>query len=61
MELLTRNNFENWMQKVLERIEKRPGSTQKQLTENDHNYLFDHLPEELVSYMEEVRLGKREL
>lgn len=48
-------------EKVLERIEKRPGSTQKQLTENDHNYLFDHLPEELVSYMEEVRLGKREL
>ena len=46
---------------MLERIEKRPGSTQKQLTENDHNYLFDHLPEELVSYMEEVRLGKREL
>lgn len=48
-------------EKVLERIEKRPGSTQKQLTENNHNYLFDHLPEELVSYMEEVRLGKREL
>lgn len=48
-------------EKVLERIEKRPGSTQKQPTENDHNYLFDHLPEELVSYMEEVRLGKREL
>lgn len=48
-------------EKVLERIEKRPGSTQKQLMENDHNYLFDHLPEELVSYMEEVRLGKREL
>ena len=34
---------------------------EKQLMENDHNYLFDHLPEELVSYMEEVRLGKREL
>ena len=48
-------------EKVLERIEKRPASTQKQPMENDHNYLFDHLPEELVSYMEEVRLGKREL
>ena len=52
---------EQTREKVLERIEKRPGSTQKQLTENNHNYLFDHLPEELVSYMEEVRLGKREL
>ncbi len=57
-------------EKVLERIEKRPGSTQKQLTENDHNYLFDHLPEELVfiwkrsgwangNYREFIKKGKR--
>ena len=41
---------------------KRPGQhAETTLRKNNHNYLFDHLPEELVSYMEEVRLGKREL
>lgn len=47
-------------EKVLERIEKT-GQHAETTYGNDHNYLFDHLPEELVSYMEEVRLGKREL
>ena len=30
-------------------------------TQKGKNYLFDHLSENLVDYMEDVRLGKKEI
>lgn len=50
-----------FLEEILQTRQKVREDVQNRRQSADKNYLFDHLDEELADYMEQVRLGKKEL
>ena len=44
----------------VERMNQQIRTDYLEKQEKSHNYLFDHLDEELANYVEEMRIGKKE-
>lgn len=49
------------LKEEIEEVNKQIRKESKSREQKEHNYLFNHMTDEMADYMEEVRLGKKEI